>query len=96
MATRGGAGCLGRAGEIGELSAGAVGDLVCWQQEGVAFAGALTDPVEAWLRCGPTSARHTVVAGRVIVRDGTLTVPGVDDVLARHAAAAARLQRLTG
>jgi cytosine/adenosine deaminase-related metal-dependent hydrolase len=95
MATRGGAGCLGRSGEIGELSLGAAGDLVCWPQEGVAFAGALTDPVEAWLRCGPTAARHTVVAGRVLVRDGALTVPGVDDRLARHAAAAARLQRLT-
>jgi cytosine/adenosine deaminase-related metal-dependent hydrolase len=96
MATRGGACCLGRAGEIGELSVGAAADLVCWPQDGVAFAGALTDPVEAWLRCGPVSARHTVVAGRVIVRDGGLAIPGVEDVLARHAAAAARLQRLTG
>jgi cytosine/adenosine deaminase-related metal-dependent hydrolase len=96
MATRGGACCLGRAGEIGELSVGAAADLVCWPQDGVAFAGALTDPVEAWLRCGPVSARHTVVAGRVIVRDGALAIPGVEDVLARHAAAAARLQRLTG
>jgi hypothetical protein len=51
--------------------------------------------VEAWLRCGPTAARHTVVAGRVLVRDGALTLPGVDDRLARHAAAATRLQRLT-
>ena len=60
---------------------------MCWPQQGLAFAGALTDPVEAWLRCGPTAARHTVVAGRVIVRDGTLTVPGAEDILARHAAA---------
>ena len=95
MATRGGAACLGRTGEIGQLSAGAVADLVCWPQEGVAFAGALTDPVEAWLRCGPVSARHTVVAGRVIVRDGALVLPGTEDVLARHAVAAARIQALT-
>ena len=94
MATRGGAGCLGRDGEIGQLTVGAAGDLVCWPQEGLAFAGALTDPVEAWLRGGPTAARHTVVAGRVLVRDGALTVPGADGVLARHAAAAARIQRL--
>jgi cytosine/adenosine deaminase-related metal-dependent hydrolase len=94
IATRGGAGCLGRDGEIGRLSVGATGDLVCWPQQGLAFAGALTDPVEAWLRCGPTAARHTVVAGRVIVRDGALTVPGAGDILARHAAAAARIQRL--
>jgi len=50
--------------------------------------------VEAWLRCGPTAARHTVVAGRVIVRDGALAVPGADGILGRHAAAAARIQRL--
>jgi cytosine/adenosine deaminase-related metal-dependent hydrolase len=94
IATRGGAQCLGRGGEIGELTVGAAGDVVCWPQEGVAFAGALTDPVEAWLRCGPVAARHTVVAGRVIVRDGELTVPGADQILARHQAAAARMQRL--
>jgi cytosine/adenosine deaminase-related metal-dependent hydrolase len=95
IATRGGAGCLGRDGEIGELTVGAVGDLVCWPQDGVAFAGALTDPVEAWLRCGPTSARHTVVAGQVIVRDGALARPGLPGVLARHADVAARLQQLS-
>jgi 8-oxoguanine deaminase len=94
IGTRGGAGCLGRDGEIGQLSVGAAGDLVCWPQEGLAFAGALTDPVEAWLRCGPSAARHTVVAGRVIVRDGTLTVPGAGEILDRHAVAAARIQRL--
>jgi cytosine/adenosine deaminase-related metal-dependent hydrolase len=94
IATRGGAGCLGRAGEIGELSVGATGDLVCWPQKGVRFAGALTDPVEAWLRCGPSSAKHTVVAGKVLVRDGELTVPGVAEKLRQHAAAAARIQRL--
>ncbi|HWG03068.1 MAG TPA: 8-oxoguanine deaminase [Trebonia sp.] len=92
MGTRGGAACLGRSGEIGELSAGAVGDLVCWPQEGVRFAGALTDPVEAWLRCGPVSARHTVVAGRVLVRDGSLTMPGVTEKVRRHAVVAARIQ----
>ena len=56
------------------------------------FAGALSDPVEAWLRCGPVSARHTVVAGRAVVRDGELTAPGVEDVLRRHRVASERLQ----
>src|SRR6202044_1400091 len=95
IATRGGAACLGRAGELGELSVGAVGDLVCWPQTGVQYAGALIDPVEAWLRCGPASARHTVVAGRVLVRDGSLTVGGVEEKLRGHAAAAARIQGVT-
>jgi cytosine/adenosine deaminase-related metal-dependent hydrolase len=92
IATRGSAGCLGRDGEIGQLSVGAVGDLVCWPLEGVAFAGALSDPVEAWLRCGPVSARHTIVAGVPVVRDGRLVSPHTDEMLARHRAAAARIQ----
>jgi hypothetical protein len=65
---------------------------VCWPQEGVQYAGALVDPVEAWLRCGPVSARHTVVAGRVLVRDGELTLGGIEGKLREHAAAAARIQ----
>ena len=63
LATRGGAACLGRTGEIGELTVGACGDLVVWAADPIAHAGACTDPVEAWLRCGPGRARETVVAG---------------------------------
>ena len=92
IATLGGAGCLGRTGEIGVLAPGAVGDLVCWPLEGVAFAGALSDPIEAWLRCGPVSARHTVIAGRAVVEDGRLTASGVEEMLGRHRAIAARWQ----
>jgi cytosine/adenosine deaminase-related metal-dependent hydrolase len=84
LATRGGAGCLGRAGELGELSVGAAGDLVAWPLEGVAFAGAHSDPVEAWLRCGPVAARHTVVAGRPVVEDGVPAHPALTERLARH------------
>jgi cytosine/adenosine deaminase-related metal-dependent hydrolase len=91
IATRGSAGCLGRTGELGQLWVGAIGDLVGWPLEGFAFAGALTDPVEAWLRCGPVSARHTVVAGRPVVLDGQLVATGSSDILSRHAKAAARL-----
>lgn len=92
LATRGGAACLGRMGEIGELTVGACGDLVVWAADPIAHAGACTDPVEAWLRCGPGRARETVVAGRVLVEDGTQLLAGIDDVLARHRAVAVRLQ----
>jgi hypothetical protein len=54
----------------------------------------LSDPVEALLRCGPTRAHHTVIAGRPLVEDGELRATGLDDVLARHRVAAARLQGL--
>ncbi|ETA01627.1 cytosine deaminase-like metal-dependent hydrolase [Frankia sp. CcI6] len=92
IATRGGAGCLGRAGKIGELSVGAVGDLVAWPLDGVGFAGALSDPVEAWLRCGPVAARHTVVAGRAVVLDGHPVHPDLSAMLARHRELAAGMQ----
>ncbi|HEX3425046.1 MAG TPA: 8-oxoguanine deaminase [Acidimicrobiales bacterium] len=95
IATRGSASCLGRDGELGQLRVGAAGDLVCWPLEGIAFAGALTDPVEAWLRCGPVAARHTVVAGVPVVRDGVLAAADrVEEILGRHRAAAARIQGL--
>src|SRR5436190_14349156 len=61
MATLGGAACLGRVGEIGVLAPGAVGDVAVWSLTGPVFAGAVADPVEAWLRCGPVSARDTIV-----------------------------------
>ncbi|HEV7523498.1 MAG TPA: 8-oxoguanine deaminase [Acidimicrobiia bacterium] len=92
IATRGSAACLGREGELGQLSPGAVGDLVCWPLEGVQFAGALTDPVEALLRCGPVAARHTVVNGKLVVDDGTIVAPGESEMLARHRTISARIQ----
>jgi len=94
IATRGSAACLGRGGELGTLRVGAAGDVVCWPLTGLAFAGALTDPVEAWLRCGPVSARHTVVAGVPVVENGELINPRVDEMLSRHRAAAFRIQRV--
>jgi cytosine/adenosine deaminase-related metal-dependent hydrolase len=94
IATRGSAACLGRSGELGTLRVGAAGDVVCWPVTGVAFAGALTDLVEAWLRCGPVSARHTVVAGVPVVENGELINPRVDEMLSRHRAAALRIQRV--
>ncbi len=92
MATVGGAGCLGRSGEIGELSMGAVGDLAVWSLDGPKFAGAVADPVEAWLRCGPSSARHTVVAGQLVVEDGHPVHSALDDRLRRHREISRRIQ----
>ena len=96
MATLGGAACLGR-DDIGSLEPGKAGDLVVWPTEGVQFAGALSDPVEALLRCGPVAARHTIVAGESLVAGGELTAAGVDEMLSRHRAIAGEwLQAATG
>ncbi len=94
IATRGGAGCLGRIGEIGEISNGAVGDLAIWSLTGVAFAGAVADPIEAWLRCGPTGAKHTIVQGNLVVDNGQLVSNKVDSMLATHRTIAKRMQRI--
>ena len=92
IATRGGAGCLGRIGEIGELSVGAVGDVVVWSLDGPQFAGVVDDPIEGWLRCGPTSAKHTIVHGRSVVRNHQLVSDKVDEMLSAHSRLARRMQ----
>ncbi len=92
VATRGGAGCLGRIGEIGELSIGAVGDIAVWSLTGPLFAGAIADPIEAWLRCGPTSAHHTIVNGKPVVRNGQLVSTRVEEMLSTHRKVATRMQ----
>jgi cytosine/adenosine deaminase-related metal-dependent hydrolase len=94
MGTRGGAGCLGREGEIGQLSVGAVGDVTVWSLTGPLFAGAVADPIEAWLRCGPSRAKHTVINGKVVVRDGEVTNNNLDAMVRRHNEISARIQGL--
>jgi len=92
IATRGGAACLGRTGEIGELSVGSVGDVAVWRLEGPQIAGVLDDPIEGWLRCGPFSATHVFVHGEQIVDGGVLTNPQIEEILTRHRQVAERFQ----
>ncbi len=94
VATLGGAGCLGREGEIGLLEVGAVGDVAVWSLDGPQFAGALADPIEAWLRCGPTGARDTVVHGELIVTDGMLVSGRLEEMLGAHATLSRKIQQL--
>ena len=92
-ATRGGAGCLGRVGEIGELSVGSVGDVAIWSLTGPAFSGAIADPIEAWLRCGPVSARDTIVHGKHVVRNHEIVSAKLESMLKSHAKLAHRMQQ---
>ncbi|WP_454812413.1 8-oxoguanine deaminase [Labrys neptuniae] len=94
MATRGGAACLGWDDEIGHLRPGACADLVVWEMSDVALAGAHTDPVEAWLRCGPAIAGTAIVNGEILVEAGKPVLTGLEDVLREHAKHARRIQRL--
>lgn len=92
VATRGGAGCLGREGELGELSVGSVADVAVWRLDGPIFAGVLDDPVEGWLRCGPTSALHTIVNGNLVVEDGRLVSLKLEEMLDQHRVISRRFQ----
>ena len=92
MATRGGAGCLGRIGELGEISIGAVADLAVWKLDGPIFAGVVDDLIEGWLRTGPHQAWHTIVAGRAVVESGALVSDDLEENLKGHAKAARRFR----
>ena len=71
---------------------GACGDIAVWPLDGIAFAGAWSDPIEAWLRCGPVAARHTIVAGQPVVEDGELRAPGTEQMLRDHRRIAIAMQ----
>ena len=67
-----------------------------WVLTGVQFAGAIAAPIEAWLRCGPTFARDTIVAGRAVVRDGRLVSGKLAEMLTWHGKVAAAMQAPLG
>ncbi|MEV8428528.1 8-oxoguanine deaminase [Streptomyces chartreusis] len=92
IATRGSARCLGRDDELGHLRPGACADLVVWDLHEVALAGALSDPVEAWLRCGPARAWTTVVGGRILVDRGEPRLAELAEALRAHGRVARAMQ----
>jgi 8-oxoguanine deaminase len=91
LATRGGARVLGRT-DIGRLEPGACADLALFDLRGHAFAGAAShDPIGALLLCAPQPAAHTIVDGRVVVRDGRLATVDLPVLVERHDTLARKL-----
>jgi cytosine/adenosine deaminase-related metal-dependent hydrolase len=70
MATRGGARCLGRDGELGTLAPGMLADLALWRVDGLAGEG-IEDPV-ATLVFGAPVLDRLYVGGTPVVRGGLL------------------------
>ncbi len=93
VATVGGAACLGRSGEIGELTVGALADVAVWAIDGIRSAGAISDPIEGWLRCGPFSPRHTIINGAFVVRNGELVSSQIETRLQLHRTVSEKMQR---
>ncbi len=84
LATRGGAQVLGRA-DIGHIAPGMCADLALFDLRTAAFSGgAVHDPVASLLLCASPQAAHTIVNGRVVVRDGRLTTVDLGPLVERH------------
>lgn len=83
IATLGGAKVLNR-NDIGALAPGMVADLVAFNLNHVAYAGALHDPLAALVFCTPTHVDTSIINGRVVVKDGRITTVDLPRVLERH------------
>ncbi|GAP35158.1 8-oxoguanine deaminase [Piscinibacter sakaiensis] len=83
MATRGGARVLGR-DDIGQLAPGQGADLITVPLDEIGLAGALHDPLAALLFCHVPRVATSIVAGRVVVRDGQLTTLDLPRLVERH------------
>ena len=90
IATLGGARVLNR-DDIGALAVGMAADIVTVPLDGIATAGALHDPLAALLFCQIPRVKHSVVNGRIVVRDGELTTLELPVLVERHNALARAL-----
>jgi len=90
IATLGGAKVLNR-DDIGALSVGMAADIVTVPLDDIGMAGAQHDPLAALVFCQVPRVRHSIVNGRVVVRDGRLTTLELPLLVERHNALAAQL-----
>ena len=90
IATLGGAKVL-RRDDIGALAPGMAADIVTFPLNEIGLAGALHDPLAALLFCQVPRVQHSIVNGRVVVRDGRLATLELPVLIERHNALARQL-----
>lgn len=90
LATMGGARCLGRAADLGSLTAGKLADVAVWRLDGLSYAG-IDDPIAALVLGSPPPLALLLVGGRTVVRDGELVTADARDIAAKLRAAHRRL-----
>ncbi len=90
IATLGGAKVLNR-DDIGALAPGMAADIVTVPLNEIGMTGAQHDPLAALLFCQVPRVQHSIVNGRVVVRDGRLTTLELPVLVERHNALAAQL-----
>ncbi len=84
MATRGGAQVLGRDDEIGSIEVGKAADLIAFDLNDIAFAGAHADPVAAVVHCAADRVSFSMVHGTWRVRGGRLCDESIYDLIPEH------------
>ncbi|MGW2277712.1 8-oxoguanine deaminase [Streptomyces sp. NPDC001770] len=93
LGTYGGARVLGRADQIGSLEAGKLADLVLWRMDTLAHAS-IADPVVALVLGAAAPVTLSLVGGRPVVENGSLTTVDEDAVALATRDEARRLARL--
>lgn len=83
IATLGGAAVL-RRDDIGALAPGMAADLIGYDINQLALAGAQADPLAALLFCTPPQVALSIINGRVVVEDGVLQTADLPTLVARH------------
>ncbi|MFM7343169.1 MAG: 8-oxoguanine deaminase [Betaproteobacteria bacterium] len=92
LATRGSAAVLGRSHDIGQIAPGYCADLALFDLNTLSMAGgAVHDAVGSLMLCASAPARHTLVQGRWVVRDGHLTTVDLGPLVELHNRLAAQL-----
>jgi cytosine/adenosine deaminase-related metal-dependent hydrolase len=92
LATRGGAGVLGR-DDIAQIAPGFAADLIAIDLNRVEYAGALHDPLAAIVFCAPRGVDFSMVNGRIIVEAGRLSTVDTRRVVGHHNALSRALIR---
>lgn len=82
-ATRGGATVLNRH-DIGQLSTGFAADIIAFDLNDLAYAGALHDPIAATLLCGSAAVSHNMVNGRMLIQDGQFQHVDISAIVRTH------------
>ena len=83
LATVGGARVLGRA-DVGQLVPGKAADLIGFNLERLAYAGALHDPLAALVFCAPQQVDLSIINGKAVIEGGNLLTIDLKPVIRRH------------
>jgi 8-oxoguanine deaminase len=83
LATLGGAKVMNR-DDIGAIAVGMAADIVTVPLGEIGLAGAQRDPLAALLFCHVPRVQHSIVNGRIVVRDGRLTTLELPVLVEQH------------